>query len=61
MACLLRCCHVITDRSVSSQGLRAAAAADIWCKTLVAGAALGPMFADASTVKVLHGADHDTL
>ena len=28
---------------------------------LFAGPVLGPMFADAATVKVLHGADHDVL
>ena len=34
---------------------------DTWRTTAVAGGTLGPMFADASTIKVLHGADHDTL
>lgn len=28
---------------------------------LLAGPVLGPMFADAAKVKVLHGADHDVL
>jgi len=32
-----------------------------WACVLCAGPVLGPLFADPSTVKVLHGSDHDIL